>query len=365
MIDRLLLNILYVQSSSRREERMIRFLKNHCRSKGYKVEKNHDNLYITKGDSDLYPCFVAHTDTCAHFIPDKDYSIMKKTGAGEIYGWDKGKNDRTQVGFDDKIGIYIALKMLDHLPFGKAFFPHAEEIGCVGTGKANMSFFDDCMYAIQCDRRDAEGITDSILGVEVLSPEFKEVLKKPMAKFKRKFVSGGLTDVYTLKTKKLPVVCMNIECGYHSPHFKNDYCILSEVYATFNFVKEIVRVAGHKKYLHEYKPYTYVNKYNNSYKTFPRYTGRERDFSDDWCEVYTPPMRIRDIEWEKRFMDRQEENFMETFVDTSYMYNVLYDTCEACLIQDSKEKKKVSYHNMTGMFLCDECKAAYGKSLHY
>src|SRR5687768_16511892 len=123
-VDRLLINILLTQSASRQEQHMIRFIKKCCYEKKYKVVKDHDNLYVTKGTSDLYPCFVAHTDTCATIIPTNHFKIFR--AGPKVYGYNPIKKDNTQVGFDDKIGIYIALKMLDYLPFGKAFFPHAE-----------------------------------------------------------------------------------------------------------------------------------------------------------------------------------------------------------------------------------------------
>ena len=175
VLDRLLLNILKVQSSSHNEDRKIAFIQNYCLDKGYWVSVINKNIYVTKGVMDNYPCYVAHTDTCARIIPDDEFSIVTLDDT-EIAGYNYKKDKFTQVGFDDKIGIFIALKMLERIPAGKAFFPFAEEVGCIGTGKADMDFFVNCGYLIQCDRRNGHGIVESVSGVKLFSDNFKDML---------------------------------------------------------------------------------------------------------------------------------------------------------------------------------------------
>ena len=332
-IDKLLFDILSVQSASYHEERMIFFITEHCKENGYNVTVNQNNVYVTKGDATMYPCYVAHTDTCASILPDNQFKVVS-VGDDNLMGYNYIKNDFTQVGFDDKIGIYIALKMLLEIPYGKAFFPHAEEVGCVGTAKALMEFFDDCQYLIQCDRRNSKGIVQSVYGTPLFGEDFKQVLTELGKPYERTLTTGMLTDVYTLKNKGLKVACTNLECGYYNPHRDDDYCSINEVMATFNFVKDIYTNSEGIVFHHEYvKPvYNYP-----AYPTYPRYnrTGPAKTILDyeDWYADYV----INDPD------------------DPSKEKNKLIDFCEACYMEENLER-----HNKTGLFLCSHCLKTYG-----
>lgn len=361
-LEQLLIDILYVQSPSNQEEQMIKFILNYCHGKGYKCEYHDNNVYITKGTSEVYPCFVAHTDTCIRkILADDEYSI--ETFHREIFAWNHKTDKQTQVGFDDKVGIFIALKMIDHLPAAKGFFPYAEEVGCVGSGKAVMEWFNDVTYAIQCDRKGCEGITDKICGTEVMSEEFKTLLKKPMDKFKRKFVNGGLTDVYKLKTLKLPVVCMNIECGYYKPHQEEDFAVIDEIYLTLSFVKEIVKVAGIKKWAHEYKPYVYTYNYTKTTYSYPnKYDNKygkvgARDY-EDWEADDWGWGGHQNANFHNHYQDKHRKTDTKQLA-LPYNVNAQYRAhCECC-----DEYKWVRYVYNRDVVMCDECEKAY--SIYY
>ena len=203
-IESLLLGILKTQSASHKEDRMIEFIRNYCVSKGYRVDVINKNVYVVKGSADIYPCYVAHTDTCASIIPDDEFEIVTIDNT-YIAGFNYKKDKFTQVGFDDKLGIFIALKMLASIPAGKAFFPYAEEVGCVGTNLAEMDFFLDCGYVIQCDRRNAKGIVESISGMSLFGNDFRDVLSTEGKPYGRTFTFGMMTDVQRLKTKGLAI----------------------------------------------------------------------------------------------------------------------------------------------------------------
>ena len=66
------------------------------------------------------------------------------------------------LGADDKNGIWIALKCLEQFPVLKIAFFKEEEIGCGGSSVADMSFFKDCRYCIQADRKGSSDLITSI-----------------------------------------------------------------------------------------------------------------------------------------------------------------------------------------------------------
>lgn len=260
-VESLLLGILQIQSPSNNEDRMIDFIKNYCVSKGYRVDVIDKNVYVVKGSAESYPCYVAHTDTCAKFVPDDEFSIVTLDNQ-YIAGFNYKKDKFTQVGFDDKLGIFIALKMLSNIPAGKAFFPYGEEVGCLGTNKAEMDFFLDCGYVIQCDRRNAKGVVDSISGMSLFGDDFRDVLKTEGTPYKRTFTSGMMTDVQRLKSKGLTVACTNLECGYYNPHTDDDYCNIDELYETYSFVHDVYKATVGQIFPHKYEPPKYSG-YNN------------------------------------------------------------------------------------------------------
>ena len=60
----LLHSILSIESESGDCSRMAEFLTTYCQCQGWLVTQDEvGNLYVTKGDSDTYPCTVAHIDT--------------------------------------------------------------------------------------------------------------------------------------------------------------------------------------------------------------------------------------------------------------------------------------------------------------
>ena len=148
-----LLKKLYkVYSPSGKERTMIKFIWNYTkRITGTKVETDAaGNLYITKGEAESYPCIVAHLDQVQR-LHSKDFTTVE---TGEIIFGYSSRNKRLEgLGADDKNGIWIALKCLRKYDSLKLAFFVSEEVGCVGSGKAVMDFFNDCRFVIQPDRR--------------------------------------------------------------------------------------------------------------------------------------------------------------------------------------------------------------------
>ena len=99
----LLIDTLSIQSSSGNEYQMISYIKDFCVANvpDAKVDIKDNNIYITKGESDVYPCIVSHTDT-VHDIHNK-YKVFDDEGC--IFAFNSETGTQVGVGGDDKVGI--------------------------------------------------------------------------------------------------------------------------------------------------------------------------------------------------------------------------------------------------------------------
>lgn len=247
-----LLKQLYgISSPSRRETTMLQFIKQQLTSMGvrYYTDKS-GNIYATKGVSNTYPCIVSHADE-VHERRSPGYQII--TVADKlIFGHDYISRQHCGIGADDKNGIWVCLKCLDESDYLKCAFFVSEEIGCVGSRRADMSFFKDCRFVIQCDRRGHEDIVTEANAMELCSRQFIEELQPEVYGFRE--TGGMLTDVVTLKDKGLSISCVNLSCGYYYPHTEHEFTDLEDLQKCLNFVRHILRdcrrVYKHRKKKH-------------------------------------------------------------------------------------------------------------------
>ena len=149
-----LLKQLYkIHSPSGSEKKLRKFLKDWIRRNvpdaHYEVD-NIGNLYVVKGESDTFPCIVAHMDQVQK-THSHDFQVVETKDV--LFGFSLKNVELQGLGADDKNGIWIALKCLKKYPIMKCAFFVGEEIGCIGSSKCDMTFFTDCRYVLQCDRR--------------------------------------------------------------------------------------------------------------------------------------------------------------------------------------------------------------------
>tara|TARA_R110000851_G_scaffold330328_3_gene503054 strand:- start:1019 stop:2206 length:1188 start_codon:yes stop_codon:yes gene_type:complete len=205
--------------------------------------KNQGNLYVTRGQADLYPCVVAHTDT-VHDIHDEFHVKRHKD---VLYAINQDYR-RVGIGGDDKVGIFVALEVLLSNPICKVAFFRDEEVGCVGSTLADMEFFDDVSLVMQCDRQGYKDFVSNIFYTDLYDSKFREAVNPILSLHGKVESDGGLTDVYQLTENGLGVACANMSCGYYDPHSDNEYIVISEVYSTCNLVKDIVTSLGDVKW---------------------------------------------------------------------------------------------------------------------
>lgn len=283
-----LLKKLYeIHSPSEEEDKMLKFIK-----KWVKVNipdahmcRKDRNIYITKGESDTYPCVVAHTDQVQD-LHGEDFTVYQH--GDTVFAFSEETRSQQGLGADDKNGIWVALNLLSRYDVCKVALFHGEEIGCVGSSDADMDFFNDCRFVLQCDRKGGSDFITSASGVELCSEDF--INDSGFSLFGYNVQYGMMTDVMQLKHDGLKVSACNISCGYYHPHTDQEITVFSELNNCLELCCHIfencVRV-----YPHEYKRpvYEYPYVYNGcSYGNGFYYSTKkdERKDSDKIIELY-------------------------------------------------------------------------------
>lgn len=254
---KLLIDLYRIHSMSGREKKMRKFIRNWILDNVPDANTMYDslgNMYITKGVSDTYPVVVAHLDQVQN---DHSRDFQALVVGDIILGYSQKSRSQQGLGADDKNGIWVALKCLLKYDVIKVAFFVSEEIGCVGSGAANMSFFADARYVLQCDRRGAHDLITTAGWTELCSQEFVQAIQP--SKFGYKPADGMLTDVLTLKENGLAVSCVNISCGYYEPHTDYEITNVTDLQNCLSFVENIIENCL-DVYPHE-NTYTYYDRY--------------------------------------------------------------------------------------------------------
>lgn len=263
--------ILSIQTYSGREWRMFAFIVRECKRLGVDVRQDKQgNLYITKGVSDTYPCIVAHMDS-VHKI-GADLSIIEHRGV--LTGFNYVTMQQSGIGGDDKVGIYIALQCLQRYDAIKLAFFVDEERGCIGSGGADMTFFDDCRFVLQADRRGKSDFVVNASGTKLSSKKFKKAVTPLLREHGYAFSDGMMTDVMQLKQNGLKVSCANVSCGYYRPHSADEYVVVSDVENCLSLFQAIIdNMLG--VYEHTYTEPVYNSGYNDDWgyaRNYNQYT---------------------------------------------------------------------------------------------
>lgn len=238
-LDFNLLKDLYcVFSPSQREKKMRRFIKRYISvnvPSASIVQDESGNLLVTKGEAERYPCLCAHMDQVQNFHP-KDFVCIEDHGI--IFGYSPKTHKQCGLGADDKNGLFIALTCLKEYDNIKCAFFVGEEIGCIGSSAVGVSFFDDCTFCAQIDRRGNSDLVTRISRDEICSGEF---LKDANCEAWGYCVSDGLmTDVEALRRNGVIASCVNMSCGYYEPHTDHEFTVKDDVQKCYEFVCHLI-----------------------------------------------------------------------------------------------------------------------------
>ena len=254
---------------------MIQYLTDYCVEKGfnYSIDKN-GSVYVTKGNTDVYPCVVAHIDTVHEPVEMKINEEMLPNAQGELKlslkAYEKENGNPTGIGGDDKAGVFICLKMLEQFDNIKAFFPVAEETGCHGSNDADKEFFKDVGYAIQFDSTENDTMSLTLMGVKLFEQDsdfFTSVKDIILEHGLKNWYNHPYTDTMKLK-EKFDFPCLNFAAGYYNYHTPDEYVVIDDVQNTCDMAIKVIETLGQNKYTYIHKKklikeYDWLNQYDD------------------------------------------------------------------------------------------------------
>lgn len=233
-----LLKELYgISAQTHQEQNMIAFVSQRLTDLGVSFKKDKaGNIYATKGKAKTYPCLAAHLDE-VHQAREKGYEVLFVKDEF-IIGFNSGKREFNGIGADDKNGIWICLKCLEKYDNLKCVFFVGEEQGCIGSRQADMKFFDDCRFVLQCDRKGNSDFINRIYGESLCSSQFLKDANLKEHGYKEE--NGMQTDVRTLRDRGLEISCANISCGYYYPHTPHEMTNIEDLKKCLTLVEHII-----------------------------------------------------------------------------------------------------------------------------
>tara|TARA_R100001443_G_scaffold117393_1_gene141970 strand:+ start:5063 stop:6142 length:1080 start_codon:yes stop_codon:yes gene_type:complete len=263
MEEKRLKAVLETQATSYDYGATMEFITDQCEKLGGVVEwDKHDNIYVTKGDASIFPCVVSHTDTVHEIY--KSYKVMKANG--NYFGFDGYTMKQVGCGGDDKVGIWICLEALRKFDNIKVCFFAQEEIGCIGSSKADHEFFDDVGYVFECDRKGNKDFVQESSGVKMFGKKFKKAIRPILDNYNYEITTGGLTDVHEI-SQIADVACANMSCGYYNPHSDKEYVNIIDAIRTKDLVLDLIEHLGEVRYKHKathtYQGYSYYGGYTS------------------------------------------------------------------------------------------------------
>ena len=252
-----LLKQLYaIHSPSFHEWQMIQFVRSWIAEHVPEAEVRMDewgNLYIKKdlnGNEKGFPTLVCHLDQVQD-VHSEDFCVKEENGT--LYGWSEANQQREGLGADDKNGIWICLRCLEECPRLKVFMAVGEEKGCIGSNRADMSFFADSLYVLEPDCKGGEEIHTNLKGIPCASPDFEQALFQFIIHNAKFIISPGKgSDIFALTLSGIGVSCANIPCGYHLPHKDDEYTVIAELEHSLAYIRHFA-TTEHHRFPHVYK----------------------------------------------------------------------------------------------------------------
>lgn len=238
MNTELLFKLYAIHSPSGSEKKMRSFIRKYIIDNCGDVKMTTDtygNLLCTKGDSKTYPCLASHMDQVQK-NHSKDFEVI--TNGVVCFGYSHKSREQQGLGADDKNGIFICLECLKTFDVLKVAFFVGEEVGCKGSNAVDISFFSDCRFIIEPDRRDSSDLITSMFCGKVCSDDFIKAIGAEEYGYSQE--RGSITDVGELVERGVGISCLNLSCGYYEAHTDQEFTVLSELQNCLDFVMHVV-----------------------------------------------------------------------------------------------------------------------------
>ena len=307
----LLKSLYQIFSPSGETKKMRKYLKRAITARGGTyVQDKRGNLLVTKGKADTYPCLASHIDQVRNHTHPKDFQVLQVDNI--LMGWSAKLKQQCGLGADDKNGVFICLNALEKYDNIKIAFFVDEEIGCCGSSVVDMSFFDDCRFVIEPDRRDGYDFISCMSGSDVCSDDF--IKASGFGDFGYKFDEGSVTDVLTLLERGLNISCLNLSCGYYHPHTDQEVTDIDELENCQNLVFHMIDT------MTDVYPFEYSDVWSGKNKDYFYGYDSDYDIMDD-IVANSPELTFDDImEFKDEFLNKNEEYLRELYDEVRAWY---------------------------------------------
>lgn len=241
MNEQKLIDILQIQSATYNQFRIFfRIIREIAAIPNCQYYVMDGNIYVTKGQKESYSCMVAHMDT----VHDIAEGLVAVQVGRNITGINPITMRQSGIGGDDKVGVFIALETLRLFDNIKIAFFRDEETGCQGSYLADLGFFDDCNFVLQCDRQGHRDFVVEAGGIALSSIVFQEAVSPLLRAYQYKAAKGLMTDVMALKEIGVACSVANLSCGYFNPHRDDEFVNLDCVSRCLRLVVSIIQELG-------------------------------------------------------------------------------------------------------------------------
>ena len=352
-----LINVLRVQTNSENEKLMVLYLDKELRK--LKLPYTIDaagNILVTKGKAKTYPCVVSHMDTVHSFVPN--FNVYQDIDDNDTLFALNGK-ERVGVGGDDKCGVFVCLYLLKTIPQIKIVFFSREEKGCAGSRAIDKTFFANCRYLIQLDRRGSRDFIQTYWSKKTISHEFSSEIGLIKKKYRYKNAIGTVTDVMRLWDDKIGISCINLSCGYYQPHTNWEYVSIKGLWNSVKFTEEIVNNMQPKRYASLPPKPTVVTTVTRSLSNYDKCS-----VCKGW-KVETLLYKVKGskekICWsckqgkESNYKRLQCDRCLIWFLEDTMVVVGEHTLCKSCTAKSTKAHDSTLTDPDTILFLCHEC----------
>ena len=201
-----------------------------------------------------------------------------ETSVGHEVFYDRKKNVMVNLrggGYDDKVGIFMILKLLEFGYRPHVIFCADEERGSLGAEAFIKAYpncpFDDCRFIVMLDRR---GHNDCVF-YDCENDEFEKYCEN----FGFKTAWGSFTDICTL-CPQWEMAGVNFSVGYVDEHTVNEKLYVGFMFETLAKVEKILSQPAEEIPFFKYIPSTYSFHYG-----YWNYTGKDGKKSR-YCDPY-------------------------------------------------------------------------------
>lgn len=256
------LQCMSVPTYSREEYRLVTFIVLWARRNNIDYTfDDYGNIYLQKGelsDGEYFPCVTSHLDT----VQDKqtpyiktgvplDLKIERTKDGKHKLSVDTNSSISIGIGADDKSGVCICLSIFQHVDKLKACFFLEEEVGCLGSNKMNLEWFNNVGYVIGFDSPDLHRAAWACSGTKLFSYKFYTKYMKDVCDrwglTKGHFFSEPWTDVRNIR-QQTDIICMNFGNGGYEAHQETEYCILEDMDAACGMGVDLIKNIGNTKH---------------------------------------------------------------------------------------------------------------------